>query len=80
MDQDKTGGSAFPNFEYNGLTPGIRHKGMTLLDWFAGQALMGMLASPNFKPKDAGSTFKMAFNYADCMIAEKHRREKEMEE
>lgn len=36
--------SAFPHF-YPGNTPGEIRFGMTLLDWFAGQALQGYLAN-----------------------------------
>lgn len=54
-----TGGSAFP---------------VTLLDWFAGQALEGFLASPESRmPFDV--VHKLAYDHAYDMLAEKARRE-----
>lgn len=54
-----TGGPAFPG---------------TLLDWFAGQALEGFLASPESRmPFDV--VHKLAYDHAYDMLAEKARRE-----
>ena len=64
-----TGGAAFPHQD-SGDT-GFR-PGMTLRDWFAGQALTGMLANCN---QDGESTWqfdhaaKMAVVAADALIA-----------
>jgi hypothetical protein len=53
------GGPAFPRHAYDG------HDGMTLRDWFAGQALAGMLANPDSWTGDRGV---MAYRYADAML------------
>jgi len=52
---------------------------MTLLDYFAGQAMAGMLANAGFSkdfPCD-GDLAQDAYEKADAMIAEKRRREAE---
>jgi hypothetical protein len=70
---DKTGGPAFPVetvYHHNGQieygTPG-----MTLRDWFAGQALNGWLST--FGPDDPLASAKevaiFAYGVADAMIA-----------
>jgi hypothetical protein len=64
----KNGGPAFPA-HWNGLQPA--QQGMTLHDWFAGQALMGLLASrnptsPRFHPDDDA---QYVHAVADAMIA-----------
>ena len=56
--------NAFPT---NDITP--YHPGMTLRDWFAGQALTGLTASDNW-----GSVMSMAryaYELADAMLAER---------
>ena len=54
-----TGGPAFPG---------------TLLDWFAGQALVGLLACPAGSLCSEGNA-DAAYDYAEAMLAEKARRE-----
>lgn len=83
-----TGGPAFP-VPVDGATDGRTHDaGMTLLDWFAGQALAGLISklpvidqTEQFGIKVAD---KIAYNsdvacscyaLADAMLAEKARRE-----
>ena len=46
--------------------------GMSLRDWFAGQALMGVLADPNCG-HDLGRTAEWAYMCADAMIAEREK-------
>ncbi|CAH2399118.1 hypothetical protein [Mesorhizobium ventifaucium] len=47
--------------------------GMTLRDWFAGQALAGDLAAtPNCRPSIIGSA-ERAYAYADAMLAERRK-------
>jgi hypothetical protein len=61
------GGSAFPcpvEYDANGQRASYGSEGMTLRDWFAGQALVGMLAS-NTKSWCAEDSY----HYADAMIA-----------
>ena len=42
--------------------------GISLRDWFAGQALSGMLVPNKFMPADAAEA---AYAYADAMLAER---------
>lgn len=53
--------------------------GMTLLDWFAGQALTGILADSESQgePEDFSAA---AYNIAESMLAEKARREAVVQE
>lgn len=46
------------------------HPGMSLRDWFAGQALMGMLANgePTIQLPTGFSTAQCAYEYADAML------------
>lgn len=46
-------------------------QGMTLLEYYAGQALAGILAANITIP---GTEVIQAFNYAETMIAERNRR------
>lgn len=70
MSEDKTGGLAFPIKE----PLSCDSVGMTLRDWFAGQALQGFLASLTegeyTNPQDAS---KAAYDYADAMIQERNK-------
>jgi hypothetical protein len=79
------GGPAFP-FQCQGLTtaPDIYH-GMTLRDWFAGQALQGLCANPGgpFQRNEASgwsivnctinSVAELAAEMADAMLAERSK-------
>ncbi len=73
------GGPAFPHGEivqdmldekgrFVGNRVGQPHSGMTLRDWFAGQALAGNLAYPNVD-LDPCQAARMSYKYADAMIA-----------
>ena len=74
MTDTKNGGPAFP-FEHRnpaGDDVLVWEEGMSLRDWFAGQALNGMLANgANTKYKDVAV---FAYHYADEMIEERTRR------
>ncbi|MGV2099011.1 hypothetical protein [Rhizobium sp. 21-4511-3d] len=72
-----TGGPAFP-VECN-IVSGYRDdSGMTLRDWFAGKALMGLMASERatddaqYQPDMAADR---AYRMADAMLAEKFKAE-----
>jgi hypothetical protein len=62
MNNDKTGGAAFPLESDYGS-----QKGMTLRDYFAGQVI-GQLEA--FSPDGAAA---LAYRVADAMIAERER-------
>jgi len=66
------GGSAFPDHIDESAMHITDIPGMTLRDWFAGQALMGMNANPNCS--GAFTLFaEEAYKYADAMIAEREK-------
>lgn len=67
------GGAAFPSQLREARDPGDHdpQAGMSLRDWFAGQALAGLAASPMDMPAEAyGLT---AYTIADAMLAERAR-------
>ena len=76
MTQDN-GGQAFPRPGYEHLQPDgkILHvpgeTGMTLLDYFAGQAVGGLLKGLH----DRYNIARLSYDLADAMLAEKRRRE-----
>lgn len=69
---------AFPRPDERGSDGcGIMHgsNGMTLRDWFAGQALMGALAFPMPGPeKIPNNAARDAYAYADAMLAERAKK------
>lgn len=73
------GGPAFPGEVYSGTANGVKqfepHSGMTLLDWFAGQALLGLLSNPRTKHVIADEVSKNCYGMAKAMLAEKRKRE-----
>ena len=65
------GGTAFPVMSVYIEDQDTNSRGMTLRDWFAGQALMGLMASrnpnsPRFHPSDDAA---YVYAVADAMIA-----------
>lgn len=68
MSGPKDGGPAFPvvaptDFQFVEV-------GMSLRDWFAGQALVGFIACPH--GEGAASDFaEWSYQYADAMLAER---------
>ena len=71
-------GPAFPTTETSTVAFGnpivIQHPGMTLRDYFAGQALAGMLADPSRDDEDWPTKehfTEEAYSYADAMIEER---------
>ena len=77
MGEMKDGGPAFPlAFQEIGGEM-YAHDGMTLRDWFAGQALKGLLAEQ--PDADCGPTEPLeyahdAYKMADAMLAYRERR------
>lgn len=74
MSDHNDGGPAFP---HDNQEMGDRHRiaqpGMSLRDWFAGQALAGMLADSNV----TGTYDKLAsaaYDMADAMLAARRER------
>jgi len=83
MKDDRTGGPAFPiDFRsFNGVNT-IPKDGMTLRDWFAGQALQGFCAnvgvglhSEQIRTWIGDATARDAYSYADAMLTEKDKEE-----
>ena len=72
------GGAAFPctneQFTHGNPQTGDAWSGMSLRDWFAGQALAGLLASPidgpSWNMEDHAAHFaRVSYAYADAMLA-----------
>ena len=71
----KTGEYAFPKSRTeNGLDENIQ-TGMTLRDWFAGQALTGIISSCEYTTTaiNDDTIAKWAFKLADLMIEERKK-------
>lgn len=79
----RDGGPAFPGKRCIGHdvmneTPIYEHpSGMTLLDWFAGQALAGEMETGKPTFGDALVIAKRCYGFADAMLAERERRMKD---
>ena len=73
MPERKDGGPAFP-FQ---LRPTASHDGMTLRDWFAGQALTGLIAGVLTNHMDGqrscDSFADEAYEFADGMLCSRER-------
>jgi hypothetical protein len=71
-----TGGNAFPSeAQYrtvNGDWSDEPERGMSLLDWFAGLAMQGMVSDPNCVAGD-GQVATYAYEYARQMLVERER-------
>jgi hypothetical protein len=65
---DKHGGFAFPQSNPDVAYSDYIGGGMTLRDWFAGQALAGLLADPDRNGSDSQYA-KVAYSLADAMLA-----------
>ena len=69
MTDDKTGGAAFPH-----VSTHIARTGMTLRDYFAGQALAAFLECSSIRNgSDHNFTAELAYRVADAMIAEREK-------
>ena len=82
-DPINNGGPAFPQDEpdlHNGHYEGRyeihrHHFGMSLRDWFAGQALAGYFANHHTPHKNAAGAADYIWETADAMIAERSKGE-----
>ena len=70
MDQTNNGGPAFPCYDARGFVS----EGMSLRDYFAGQALAGMLADSTRQGSLENYT-EDAYDIADAMLAEREKEE-----
>jgi len=74
----KQGGPAFPRpigfHPHVGGTYSPAQMGMTLLDWFAGQALAGLLSDETIERLQPEGYAKAAYDYAEAMIEERTKR------
>ena len=76
MMTKETGGSAFPTTQYvTGFYPSGHTEGMTLRDYFAGQAMQGLLSNPKLMDsiiKEGGAysgwVEESAWSWADGML------------
>lgn len=65
---------AFPSVALNDPGHPASAPGMTLLDWFAGQALAGALACPSMRaPMMSAEYATLSYQLADAMLAERNR-------
>jgi hypothetical protein len=71
MTHDKTGGPAFPSSPNNDLT----YNGMTLRDWFAGQAIYAAWCSRHSGEYEGDTQViaSCAYHLADAMPAEREK-------
>jgi len=79
MSKQKDGGSVFPMIDSDMNTAGERYYfptgGISLRDWFAGQALAGMAYMFVINPVcvDCENAAKQAYKVADAMIKEREK-------
>jgi len=67
----KNGGSAFP-YVYTAYRTAVHHgEGMTLRDYFAGQALGSCIKTYTY---DVKKMAEKAYEYADAMLAERDKK------
>ena len=71
------GGPAFPWREEDGEGGYNQHEGMSLRDWFASQALVGITSSETRVKMSAndGEVARAAYDYADAMLAARAKTE-----
>lgn len=70
------GGSAFPSPAVTTLHAGggystAAHRGLTIRDWFAGQAISGLIGCEGLKSEHLALAAGFAFRLADMMLAER---------
>lgn len=77
MTDRKDGGPAFPMDGPHAMneSPAIASRGMSLRDWFAGQALIAVLrSSPKIEAEEIVKyAAKTAYSFADAMLKEREK-------
>ena len=74
MSAKNDGGAAFPRMtERDGKRIFVGHDGMTLRDWYAGQALAGLSANPEFASTSDCKCAEWSYRQADAMLAEREK-------
>ena len=77
MSKQKDGGSVFPMIDSDMNTAGERYYfptgGMSLRDWFAGQALTGLLAGDGKRDQGLTDMIMLTFKIADAMITQREK-------
>lgn len=68
MAEQASSESAFPQ---GNTQSGGNSGGMSLRDWFAGQALAGFCAASDFVDPSPGTMARETYRYADALIAER---------
>lgn len=76
MSEIKDGGPAFPRVGEGFGNPNYDAPGMSLRDWFAGQALAGFCANPEARcfggyDESREHVAKLAYDQADAMLKER---------
>ncbi len=64
---------AFPYHFINNLGGQERHKGMSLRDYFAGQALIGLCSAATVGDSTGGIA-EQCFMFADAMLTEREKK------
>ena len=73
MSTPKDGGPAFPAVKMRENGSPECTEGMTLRDWFAGQALNGLIACPDIQISSLSGYAQQAYRQADAMIVERKK-------
>ena len=70
------GGPAFPYDHLHRPRAGEFSRGMSLRDWFAGQAMVGLMSDPGLRPSNTDEFEHMAtrlYQVADAMLNERKK-------
>lgn len=71
MSKDhEDGGPAFPDIRYwDDGQMAVKHPGMSLRDWFAGQALAAYVSRPDTRQSSYAELADWSYDAADAMLA-----------
>ena len=77
MSKQKDGGPIYPIFEarHANADYDITHIGMSLRDYFAAQALQGMISADHKSERSMSEMVTLAYKIADAMIAEREKQD-----